>query len=188
MKTTKILLYCTKGKPYLYRTIYGKWGTTNQTTAGAKNGYILAECEVETEEIRLSAYSDYEDTIYLFDTPTLKNYELTQKSYLSDDELGDYLTNEKGYALHIKNLKIFDKCYTPFEFGLLTKSKEQMEYEKAYMFKYINKAPQNMMRAYKKGQTYVLISIRPEWLCKILNGEKTVEVRKKVLKEMLPDE
>lgn len=32
---------------------------------------------------------------------------------------------------------------------------------------------------------YILISIRPEWLCKILNGEKTIEVRKKVLKEML---
>ena len=32
---------------------------------------------------------------------------------------------------------------------------------------------------------YILISIRPEWLCKILNGEKTVEIRKKVLKEML---
>ena len=31
----------------------------------------------------------------------------------------------------------------------------------------------------------VLISIRPEWLCKILNGEKTVEVRKVILKEML---
>ena len=34
----------------------------------------------------------------------------------------------------------------------------------------------------------ILISIRPEWLCKILNGEKTIEVRKKVLKEMLKNE
>ena len=49
MKKIKALLYCTKGKPYLYRIIYGKWGTTKQTTAGAKNGYIVAECEVETE-------------------------------------------------------------------------------------------------------------------------------------------
>lgn len=49
------------------------------------------------------------------------------------------------------------------------------------------KAPQNMMRvidAYGDDE-YILISVRPEWLCKILNGEKTIEVRKKVLKEML---
>ena len=46
------------------------------------------------------------------------------------------------------------------------------------------KAPQNMCNAYDVYKNhYILISIRPEWLCKILNGEKTIEVRKKVLKE-----
>lgn len=34
-------------------------------------------------------------------------------------------------------------------------------------------------------EDYILISIHPEWLCKILNGEETIEIRKKVLKEML---
>ena len=49
------------------------------------------------------------------------------------------------------------------------------------------KAPQNMMlvRDMEDHKYKILISIRPEWLCKILNGEKTIEVRKKVLKEML---
>ena len=60
-------------------------------------------------------------------------------------------------------------------------------------FKYIDKAPQNMCFVLRLNQNeeyydnYVLISIRPEWLCKILNGEKTVEVRKQVLKVMLYD-
>lgn len=50
----------------------------------------------------------------------------------------------------------------------------------------VDKAPQNMMYCYGvNGKRYVLISIKPEWLCKILNREKTIEVRKKVLKEML---
>ena len=31
----------------------------------------------------------------------------------------------------------------------------------------------------------LLISIKPKWVAKILNGEKTIEIRKKVLKEML---
>ena len=61
----------------------------------------------------------------------------------------------------------------------------------------LERAPQNMRRCYStlysnieadmpiRTDSYILISIRPEWLCKILNREKTIEVRKKVLKEML---
>ncbi len=190
MKTTKVLFYCTKGKPSLLNLLNGTdyrldckelWKEYNPNDVSeVLNGKIVAECEVETEEIRLSAYSDYEDTIYLFDTPTLRNYELTQKSYLSDDELGDYLINEKGYALHIKNLK---ELRTPLTF------EKNCIYKAPQGFKQVLKAPQNMMRVYDRfGNMYILISIRPEWLCKILNGEKTIEVRKKVLKEMLPDE
>ena len=88
-----------------------------------------------------------------------------------------------GYAIHIKNLHIFDK------------PRELNEYadNKGYNIK---KAPQNMMYACKYSHTswndifdyYILISIRPEWVCKILNGEKTIEVRKKVLKEMLEND
>lgn len=175
MKKVKALLYCTKKAPYLvkddfplenepiYFTHYkepGSWGLP-------LNGKIVAECEFETEEIKLSAYSDYEDKIYLFDTPTLTNDELTEKSWLCNDELDNYLINEKGYALHISNLKIFDK------------PKELHEYN-------IIKAPQNMMRVFDaNGNKYILISVRSEWLCKIVDGDKTIEVRKKVLKEML---
>ena len=47
-------------------------------------------------------------------------------------------------------------------------------------------APQNMMRCIDAyDNQYILISIRPEYLVKILNKEKTIEVRKKVLKEMI---
>jgi hypothetical protein len=38
------------------------------------------------------------------------------------------------------------------------------------------------------SEKYILISIKPEWLCKILNKEKTIEVRRKVLKEMLKND
>ena len=58
--------------------------------------------------------------------------------------------------------------------------------------KEIKKAPQNMCKVYDKKLTrtekedgYVLISIKPKWLCKILNGEKTIEVRRKGLKGMV---
>ena len=42
-----------------------------------------------------------------------------------------------------------------------------------------------MCRVYDRfGNKYILISIRPEWVCKILNGEKTIEVRKQIIKEL----
>ena len=161
MKTTKVLLYCTKGKPYLYRDLYSKWRTTNQKTAIAKNGYILAECEVEVEKIVSFRKG-------IFCMPTLNAEELLDKSCLTNEQLSEYLKDGCGYALHIKKLKTFD-------------SKPLIDYG-------VNKAPQNMMRVYKDGPTYILISVRPEWLCKILNHKKTIEVRKKVLKEMLYNE
>ncbi len=197
MKKVKALLYCTKKTPYLVKddytfknkTIYythykepGSWGLTF-------NGKILAECEVETEEIRLSAYSDYEDKIYLFDTPTLTNDELTEKSWLCNDELDNYLINEKGYALHISNLKIFDKPKELNDYNvdnLADYSSFGWAFEDNERITSLKKAPQNMMRVYDKfDNEYILISVRSEWLCKILDGDKTIEVRKKVLKEML---
>lgn len=175
MKKVKALLYCTKSTPYLvkdecpyenepiYFTHYKEPGSCGLTL----NGNIVAKCDIETEEIRLSEYPYYDDCdIILFDTPTLTNDDLLYKSCLYENELNDYLINQKGYALHISNLEVFDNPKELYEYNTI-------------------KAPQNMQNAYKNNHSYVLISIRPEWLCKILNGEKTIEVRKKVLKKMI---
>ena len=113
--------------------------------------------------------------------------ELLSNSCLNWEELDDYLCANNGYAIHIKNLKIFDE------------PRELSDYYDIHIKSHLYNAPQNMMYCYdyiktKQGLTGVcnghyvkkiLISIHPEWLCKILNGEKTIEFRKKVLKEML---
>ena len=115
------------------------------------------------------------------------------ESCLTHYELENYLGSKAGgeivgYAIHIKNLHIFDK---PKEL----KEVYKIENVGGMLFtKPLINAPQNMMRVsvnhwdyatYEPNDVHILISIRPEWLCKILNGEKTIEVRKKVLKEML---
>lgn len=183
---SKILLYCTKAKPYLYRQdddcfeLLNK--LKNEDTSSYKkyyrlnNGKIVAECDFEVEELRL----DNDDPLgaYWYETETLNTFEVLEKSCLTDDGLFDYLGEyNEGYAIHIKKLHIFDK------------PKELRDYKggsKGNFFKIIEKAPQNMqMVLNEKLEDCILISIRPEWLCKILNGEKTIEVRKKVLKEML---
>ena len=98
-----------------------------------------------------------------------------KKMCLSPQELLDYIKLGKdGYALHLSNLKIFDK----------PKELEKF-YKDSLLKERILKAPQNMCKAYdKNGNKYILVSIRPEWLCKILNGEKTIEIRKQIVNEL----
>lgn len=178
----KLLLYCTKPKnknDYLIK---------NYITHGDElNGKVVCECDFEVEEIRLVKETD--DCLIKkldFETKTLSELELCKKSCLKIMDLIDYLdfyknTEIYGYAIHIKNLEIFDK---PKELS------DYVYYCSKELVTTVKKAPQNMRYVYKKDGNWitdksVLISIHPEHLCKILNRIKTVEVRKKVLKEML---
>lgn len=158
------------------------------------NGKVIGECDFEVEEIKLESDEVWNEW---FETSSLDRNGLLEKSCLTEDELYDYLykhieNGKNGYAIHIKNLKIFDKPkevsnYLTFD-GV---------YKDINNWKSIKKAPQNMMYAYEFIENFgwggmyrylegnILISIHPEYLCKILNGEKTIELRKKVLRGML---
>ena len=176
----KLLLYCTKSKPYLIGrktdSYYLDKGGKDSIMDGRDfihNGKIVAECDYEVEEIkRINTVGDW----FYYE----KQDEILEKSCIVDvNKFFEYLQGENGYAIHIKNLRIFDE---PKELDYYSKRIGQD-------FQVLGKAPQNMMHCVDLKQTiiqdYILISIRPEWLCKILNGEKTIEIRKKVLKGML---
>lgn len=186
----KLLLYCTKAKPILrdYRgkAIYDRFvisPTDRPFTSDDKqpilNGKIVAECDFEVEKIKWEDFPKYTDdgnieNFYMYATWKCPQDYILEHSHLTFEQLDNYLGEYKeGYAIHIKNLHIFDK------------PKELSEYGMDFPISPIVKAPQNMMYANGIGERYILISIHPEWLCKILNGEKTIEVRKKVLKEMI---
>ncbi len=194
MENVKLLLYCTKeknkydrlvrdehhGKPfYLYGAITKNFESLN--------GKIVAKCDFDAEKIR-KGWGCLNGTRYfrMSENHYYPDFELEEHSCLSFDEMDNYLKgtlNEmSGHAIHIKNLHIFDM---PKELSECHK-----EYGKYFVNYYmpIEKAPQNMMRVwlYENGEwvMYILISIRPQWMCKILNKEKDVEVRRAVLKEM----
>lgn len=188
----KLLLYCVKAKPYL--SLVGKYDSgknyyeaINDATIfdDKLNGKIVAECDFEVEEIEY--YKDYNGWLW-YSTKSLWENRLLCLSCLSANDIENYLGDTGGYAIHIKNLHIFDK---PKELNEVYK----IENIGGMLFtKQLTNAPQNMMRVSVNHWDYatcepkdinVLISIKPEWLCKILNGEKFVEVRKKVLKEMI---
>ena len=121
-------------------------------------------------------------------TKTLSEAQLLERSCLSQEKLYTYLdrggaVEDYGYAIHIKNLHIFDK---PRElYDCLIHPKIEPRY---YGCEHLSKAPQNMMYVELDDIKYILISIKPEDLCKILNDDKNIEVRRKVLKEMSENE
>ena len=174
MKKIKGLLYCCKAKPSLmkYENIYGYYTDTDPVLdkRALLNGKIVAECDFEVEEF------DYMKAECLTHT----YLDLLKKSCLTDKQMYDYLKGKNGYALHIKNLHIFDKPRNLYD--CLIHPKIEPKY---YGCEHLSKAPQNMMYVELDDIKYILISIKPERLCKILNREKTIVVRKVVLKEML---
>ena len=191
-------IYCTKITPYLLcepymdknkpcrllrkgldKTIY------NCAKENAVNGKVVAEVDFEVEEITYELYGDLDwQHDYLPTTNTMSIIDLERESCLDRDEIKKYLQGKNGYAIHIKNLHIFNK---PRELSDFNKIIETPYCEEPDAI--ITKAPQNMMRCCyekkpKEWETGVLISIRPEWVYKILNGEKTIEVRKVILNEI----
>ena len=176
----KLLWYCTKSDLKLYKTI-----DNDYTVKKAKdnifgyeelNGKIVAESDFEMEEIRVVTQYTIDKSWDIYLTPNLEPGELKKRSRLNDSMLDKYKPN---YAIHIKNLHIFDE---PKKLGMA-------HYTTLKSANKIQKAPQNMciVRSYYPKnyfEKYVLISVHPEWLAMILNGLKDVELRRKVLKEM----
>ena len=198
----KLLLYCTKAKPYLYyaqesRTLmdidnsFEGYKITNKNVDDLLNGKIVAQCDFTVFDIHPCASykggTEYGSNCMW--ATFLNEEDLLKKSCLTKKELGNYLAPNRssGYGIGIKNLHIFDKPRELSDYFCgIPKKMNTLDNLSPYVNVSIDKAPQNMMYAIDYNDNeYVLISIQPQWLCKILNGEKTIEVRKKVLKEMI---
>lgn len=195
----KLLLYCTKSKPYLMNLNTKYFVSSDRESLRyidkqdmksiALNGKIVGECEFEIEEIECRISVGINGIHDEYTTKSLGENELLYASKIDEITFINYLKGKNGYAIHIKNLHIFDNprelsCYSTYIKETVNTWWFYLSHKKA---KQLEKAPQNMMYCYgnNTGEKYILISIRPEWLCKILTGEKTVEVRRKVLKEMI---
>lgn len=209
MENIKLLLYCGKDKRgYLHfdtrEEITRKYYLSPDSSPFGTyepdnylNGKILAECDYEVEEIIKNELISPGIILDVIQTKLLQPIDLSRKSCLSYGELKGRLQNSgngfygySGYVIHIKNLNIFDK---PRELSEYWKKGER-----------VKNAPKNMMLVQNiyedkvvislkeikeikviKVERYILISVSPEEMCRILNGEQTIIIRKKVLKEML---
>ena len=186
----KLLWYCTKNKPYLFDCYQGTLERCAYVTSYSKsfknkdyvlNGKIVAESDFEVEEIKLLG-----DELSIY-------YGVEERACLTRGQIEDYFGYEndyEGYAIHIKNLNVFDKPKELNEFYSHDDSYDNMFgcfFEDQPKYIPLKKAPRSMKYVYNKdgSQRYILISAHPEGLCRILNKIKDIDVRKRVLKEML---
>lgn len=89
------------------------------------NGKVVARfyCD-KVEEIFINSETTHNEMGYdideMFETLTLKEYELCKKSCLTETQLFDYFSNRQinklGYAIHISQLEIFDRPKELWEF------------------------------------------------------------------------
>jgi hypothetical protein len=196
----KLLWYCTKSDLKLYKTRDGDYTTmkAKDNVFGYEelNGKIVAESDYEL----MSVYGcidennkPYYEVLYRWGG--LNEKWLKKESRLNHDELVKYLGEYKGLVGKVIDIWFLNKFEQPKELkDFYVKgayhNAEQMFTDEIQIngewFRPLKKAPQNMCYAFDKdGNKYVVISVHPEWLAMILNGLKTIEVRKKVLKEML---
>ena len=181
----KALLYCTKGMPALFYDVISKqymYGidTPRDRFSHRLNGQIVAE--VEIDEVNRIWYMTYEED-NRYDCLFFTEEELCFKSCLDHYNLHDYLKGNNGYALRLTNLKVFDKPKDLSDYDVKRRTCQAIGGDIVRSITdSCSNAPQNMCNVYdNQDNHYVLISIQPQHLCRILNGRKTIEVRRKVL-------
>lgn len=189
--SVKCLIYCSKAKPYLSEEMIDPPFIENKFCLNVRqdinhnrvlNGKIVASFDCEKVEEFTMDYRGNEE----------QNKRIVKDSCVPLGDLVDYQKeNHLLYAIHISNLEIFDE---PKELG------DYLVFDGDYTdtdnWKTNQYAPQNMKNVYefcssndvispkRTLKKCVLISIKPEWVVKILNGEKTIEVRKQVVNKL----
>lgn len=167
------------------------------------NGKVFAECDYEVEEIEnnVNAFGDYK--LPYFETKTLNGNEIEERSRLSYGELKGRLQNGgngfygySGYAIHIKNLNTFDNARS-LNYYWNKNKKECLKHSPSNMMKVSEIKQEEITIPFKtnpkevnaiKINDYILVMVNPEEACDLLNGNRTLLIRKRVIKGMLVNE
>lgn len=203
-KTVKLLFYCTVAKPNLYMPYEyeafdydeaSRFYLSKQPLLECDvmlNGKIVAEAECELVELRPFEVDDVNDEAIGY----MCTSKLEEKACLTYQELEGYGNGKDLYFIHLKNVKPFEipkelsdyynkkpLSYDDWLYGIYSGGAGAKGNYESYLnvFK-IKRASQNMMYAYDiDGNIYVLISIQSPYMCDIMNGKKTIEVRASIL-------
>lgn len=166
----RLLLYCSQNGEDLYKTDKGFVLTdfgigTYYKNIKKINGTIPALCNFDIEEI---------NPIFNCD-----NYEwLTEGCNMDLQDIRNYLNDKKGYAIHVKNISNFlDQIH-------ITDIKCWDEKQGAYVC--MSKGPQKMMRCFIGDEEFAIIPVDPKVLFNILNGDRTIILKRKIMADITP--
>jgi hypothetical protein len=197
MDRMRVLIYCTKAKPYLCQW-YGEYGLVNDYTykelvedgSTPLNGKVVASFELNKY-----SFMEYFDDDFVVDgaydyNQLFQDNVHPSKMCLTNIQLEAYGKGKNLYAWHIDNLQVFDEPVELRELYIEDNKCDTIigmtiDFRSMYVFgKPVTKAPQSYQYVYYKGEKCLLLSVKSEHLVKILNGEKTIEIRKSVPKEV----
>lgn len=152
----KVYLYCTKGGGSLsYDREARKWVLSPKKNDDGVNGTVCAACDVNEASLAVVSNGKY---------PNPKG------TCLTDGELEAYGKGKPLCFWKLENVNLH--CFSYF-------------YKNDVCSEALKRAPQSWCYCFPSINDYekaVILSVRPKWLCKILNGEKTIEIRKSVFK------
>ncbi len=198
----KLVLCCNKSKPYLVQgaakpmhTLSAtnpfnfSWKLVNKGFSNDRlNGKIIVECDFEVEPIFCELF--LRETIYgrkpeyLYYTKTSDNIE--EALGLPYQYIDKYLEkNSYSYALRLTNIHIFDKPKELFDYSRIIETPYGEEPDKD-----IKKTPKTMISCcYLENDIWkkaFMLSRTSQELCKILNGEQTTIILKRIPEEIKP--
>ena len=192
----KVFIYCIKAKPYLWWQLY----YTDRHEEICQSNLTLKQIGITEDDVlngKIVASFDLNKIDTLKKIKYANEYYKPDRNYpetpytiildlvgMSNTELFEYGKGKDLYAWHIENLEIIE----PLELGEFYTFRKGYENQLHMNKKTITKAPQNYRYAYYKGERCIILSVKAKWVEKILNGEKTIEVRKTAPKEMLKNE
>ena len=199
----KLVICCTRAKPYLIQgaakpmhtldannPFNFNWKLVNKDFYNDRlNGKIVVECDFEVEKI---FYGETNENRFLYPEPyipydyhtnRLTETQLCYKSKLDINTLNEYLKWKNGYAIHIKNLHIFDKPKELFDYSRIIETPYGEEPDED-----IKKISKTMIQCcYLENDIWKKAFMLPrtsEELCKILNGEQTTIILKRIPEEI----
>jgi hypothetical protein len=196
----KILIYCTKAKPYLSKDIVssGKYvlsNTKNYFNRGDLNGLVCFECECN-EVFDISKVVQTNKNLSLkirgvYDTEEVMLYR-GLKTALTLKQIEVYQgTSKRLFALHFEKVKAINP-FLPTELYLdFDCTKPLKQAPQSYCHVYWNHLvyhdwhdPEKFINLTWKTEEVICFSVQSKWLCKIGNLEKDLEIRKSCPKEI----
>ena len=199
----KMLIFCKKSKPILTR-FRGKYnlGSTDKNindfwhgeynpnnVEEVLNGRIVLECDYDVEEIKWNT-TDWVDNFLT--TKSMSEEELRKRSCVNGRDLREYfeicydsISNSiVGYAIHIKNLNVFEKSKGLNSYHSskgLTQNLKSTPRDYSYMYDYKKGSDNSKIFS----ERYIFLQVTSEEMYRILKGEQTVVVKKRIIKPML---